>query len=143
MGLYQQTQQSVPQQISSSYFPIVPLLQVQNQISNSIYSLVVNRVGPSDSNNPKSSGGTLPTSPQATLSDGTMTFGDFPQGMKEDDFTWCNVPVVTVSNAYRNYGYPSSTGNRWTTKTDAVFCESFHPFFSWLGLSALEFVATY
>lgn len=121
IGLYQQTKEPVPRSTSSSYFPIVPLLQVQNQIAASMYSLVVTRLGPSDSNNPKTSGGTLPTSPQATLSSGVMTFGDYPENMREGDFTWCQVPVVTVSNQYREYGYPESTGNRWTTKTDAVY----------------------
>lgn len=123
MGLYEQTKQTVSQTTSSSYFPIVPLLQSQNQISSSMYSLVVTRVGPSDSNNPKTSGGTLPTSPQATLSNGEMIFGDYPENMNENDFTWCQVPVVTVSSQYREYGYPDSTGNRWTTKTDAIYCE--------------------
>lgn len=124
MAIYQQTQKTVSQSISSSFFPIVPLLQVQNQISQSMYSLVVTRLGPNRMNNPKSSGGTLPTSPQATLlSEGVMVFGDYPDEMTENQFTWCEVPVVSVSDTYRNYGFPDSTGNRWTTKTDAIYCE--------------------
>ncbi|KAK9895412.1 acid protease [Cystobasidium minutum MCA 4210] len=122
LAIYGQTKQKVSQAVSSSYFPIVPLLYYQNQIASSMYSLVVTRMGPNDANNPKSSGGTLPTSPQATLlSEGTMVFGDYPESMNEDQFTWCDVPVVTVSDQYREYGFPDSTGNRWTTKTDAIF----------------------
>ena len=124
MAIYQQTKQKVSQAVSSSYFPIVPLLYYQNVIPSAIYSLVVTRLGPTDDNNPKSSGGTLPTSPQATLlSEGSMVFGDYPENMSEGQFTWCEVPVVTVSDTYRGYGFPDSTGNRWTTKTDAVYCE--------------------
>jgi hypothetical protein len=124
MGLYEQTQKAVSQSVSSSYFPIVPLLASQNAIPSSIFSLTVTRVGPSGDNNPKTSGGTLPTSPQATLlSEGSFTFGDYPENMSENDFTWCDVPVVTVSDTYRGYGFPSSTGNRWTTQTDAIYCE--------------------
>lgn len=124
MAIYQQTQKKVSQAVSTSYFPIVPLLQSQNQISSSIYSLIVTRSGPSNSNNPKTSGGTLPTSPQAEyLSNGMIVFGDYPENMSENDFNWCQVPVVTVSDTYRGYGYPDSTGNRWTTKTDAVYCK--------------------
>lgn len=93
-----------------------------------MYSLVVTRLGPNQMNNPKSSGGTLPTSPQATLlSEGVMVFGDYPDEMTENQFTWCDVPVVSVSDTYRNYGFPDSTGNRWTTKTDAIYCESILP----------------
>jgi len=121
IGLYQQTQQAVPQSTASLFFPIIPLLQFEGDIEQAVISLVVTRLGPQGTNNPRTSGGTLPTSPQATLSNGTMTFGGYPSGMSESDFTWTQVPVVSVSNQYRNYGFPASTGNRWTTRLEAVY----------------------
>lgn len=121
MATYHRTQQTVSAAVSASYFPIVPLLQTQGKIANAMFSLVVNRVGPSGSNNPKTSGGTLPTSPQATLSNGSFTFGAYPPGMSASQFTWSNVPVVTISDTYKNYGFPSSAGNRWTTALEAIY----------------------
>lgn len=47
--------------------------------------------------------------------------GGYPSGYGENDFTWSPVPYVTVSETYKNYGFPTSTGNRWTTKLEAIY----------------------
>lgn len=121
VGLYGQTGQAVAPSVSSAFFPIVPLLYFEGDISAPIFSLELSRLGPQAANNPKTSGGTLPTSPQATLQDGSMTFGAYPSGLSESSFTWSSVPVVTISERYQDYGFPSSMGNRWTTQLQAVY----------------------
>ncbi|CAD6582610.1 MAG: hypothetical protein CYPHOPRED_002078 [Cyphobasidiales sp. Tagirdzhanova-0007] len=120
-AIYASTKTKVSAAASASYFPIVPLLQAQGAITNAMYSLVVTRLGPQEANNPKTSGGTIPLSPAATLSTGTLTIGNYPAGMTENQFTWSAVPTVTVSSQYVNYGFPASTGNRWTTQMQAVY----------------------
>jgi len=121
LAIYEQTKQTVSQAVSSSWFPIVPLLQYEGDVSNAMFSLVLTRMGPQGTNNPKTSGGTLPMSPQAVLSSGSLTIGGYPPGYGESDFTWSPVPYVTVSNTYKEYGFPSSTGNRWTTQLQAIY----------------------
>lgn len=120
-AIYASTRQAVSAATSASWFPIVPLLQAQGKISNTMFSVVLTRLGPAGSNNPRTSGGTLPTSPQATLSEGSLTFGDYPEGYSSSDFVWSSVPYVTISNQYRAYGWPQSTGNRWTTQLEAIY----------------------
>lgn len=121
VGLYQQTQQTVSPATSSAYFPIVPLLYFEGDIQTPMFSLELSRLGPQAANNPKTSGGTLPTSPQATRSNGSMTFGAYPEGLSESSFVWNTVPTVSISQTYKQYGFPASMGNRWTTQLQAVY----------------------
>lgn len=121
VGMYGQTQQTVSQSASSAFFPIVPLLYFEGDIQTPMFSLELSRMGPQAANNPKTSGGTLPTSPQATPQGGTMTFGAYPDGLSESSFTWSSVPVVSISQQYRQYGFPDSMGNRWTTELEAIY----------------------
>lgn len=120
-ALYAQTGRAVPQSTVEQWFPIVPFLSAQNQIPSALYSLVVTRLGPQPDNNPRTSGGTLPVSTEATLSNGSLTLGGYPSGYSESDFVWSSVPVVTVSESYRKQGFPDSTGNRWTTRLEAIY----------------------
>ena len=41
--------------------------------------------------------------------------------MSESQFTWSEVPVVSISDTYISYGFPTSSGNRWTTQIDSIY----------------------
>lgn len=42
---------------------------------------------------------------------------------RESDFTWSPVPVVEFTQQGIARGLPSSTGNRWTTPLEAMYCK--------------------
>lgn len=110
---YNQTGQALSLNESAEYWPIVPLLFHEERIPRNLFSVEVDR------NNET----VVPTA--ATQFDytegGTLTLGDFPEGLGESDFSWSPVPVVEFNEVGQARGLPVATGNRWTTPLEAIY----------------------